>query len=64
VTIRARDGVFRAAENWKCPKCRRRVLPGQEFVVYTPEGERPWVGCVKCAGIYADLARGGARPDP
>lgn len=60
--IRARDGVFTAAESWRCPHCRRAVRPGQQFVVYTPPGGTPWVGCLRCAGVFADLACG-RQPD-
>lgn len=61
-----KNGVYSAAQSFKCPECRQVRDCGSSFVVYCgPEvgdnvsTETGWWGCIACAGIYADLA---ARP--
>lgn len=55
-----RDGIFKAAEPFKCKKCRRRFPYGTQFVLYTG-GEKPWWGCLDCAGIYLEMVRPNQR---
>lgn len=46
------NGVFTAAETWKCPECFGVLPPRTQFVVHGAD-----FYCVPCAGIYYDLTR-------
>lgn len=48
------DGVFTAAETWKCKKCRKVYYPGSSFLIYSG-GAKVWYGCMGCAGVYKEI---------